>query len=446
MQTNRSAVNKLRSTLTKDEIIEYTIRGSKIIHVYDPPHLLKSLRNNLLVKNLKHIVACSNEDDNFQQRKERTEYDKIDPKERTASWTDVKDFYDYTRKCSQRLLPKIGDEHIKPVKRKMKVDVAAQVFSRSHGRAMRICSDKQKLSRDFTGTADILCFFNDVFDSLNGGGAPKQNTLLGSINESSYHFEFWEYAVEMIKKMEFETNNGKTDASFVLSDYIVTIKGLSELTRRMLKVTDTVSLRRTTQDALENFFGGIRSVIYSPSVREFRGAYASMVVNNLCGKHSIDSNCEADDGVPLLQNFYVILTSTPMTGDDSTGGITAEKENCEEFKESDYNNECKSLMFPASEALDYAAGDVCQKLLKNMKCVTCRNIIESNTEQDNGGQPRNGFLSHPSESFLKCFKTLVIHGNKILPTVCMYRQLQERFRRGKSSTTTTTFFFHFELD
>lgn len=81
--------------------------------------------------------------------------------------------------------------------------------------------------------------------------------------------------------MKFENLNGKKDSSKVISDYIVTIKGLSALTKKMLKITDTVSIRRTTQDALENFFGGIRGVIYSPSVREFRGAYASMIVNNL---------------------------------------------------------------------------------------------------------------------------------------------------------------------
>lgn len=189
VQTNRSAVNKLRSNLIRDTIIEYTIRDSKIIHFYDPPHLLKSLRNNMLVKILKHVVVTSlNENVDLKEQMERTEYDKKNEQERSASWADVEDFYDYNRKGTQRLLDKIHDEHIKPVKRKMKVDIAAQVFSRSYGRAMRICSDKKQLSRDFTGTADILCFFNDVFDSLNGGGVPKPNTLIGSINKSSYHF------------------------------------------------------------------------------------------------------------------------------------------------------------------------------------------------------------------------------------------------------------------
>jgi hypothetical protein len=31
---------------------DYTVNGQKIIHFYDPPHLLKGIRNNLLVKNL----------------------------------------------------------------------------------------------------------------------------------------------------------------------------------------------------------------------------------------------------------------------------------------------------------------------------------------------------------------------------------------------------------
>lgn len=416
VQTNRAAVNKLRTNLTRDTVIEYTIRDSKIIHIYDPPHLIKSLRNNLLTKNLTHIVAI----ENFEKREERIKYDKKDLTERVASWTDVKDFYDYSRKSTQRLIPKVYDEHIKPAQLKMKVSIATQVFSRSYGRAMQICSDKKQLPRDFTGTANILHFFNDVFDSLNGGGEPKENSLIGSINESSYHFEFWDYAVEMIKKMKFADLNGRKDTSKVLSDYITTIKGISELATRMLQIIDTVAIRRTTQDALENFFGGVRNVIYSPSVREFRGAYSSMIVNNLCLKNSIYSNCEPDEGTPLLRNMNLLLSSSQLQKGSNVGGITLENDEVEQHDTTDTTHIVEYENSPfANEALDYVAGDISKKLLKNTKCAACRIQIEVD--------------AYPSESFLKCLKALMVRGEKELPAVCMENKLKERFGRGKQS-------------
>lgn len=407
-------MNKLRAKLISNSVIEYTIRDSKIIHLFDPPHLLKSLRNNMLLKDLKHFVSIKA----FEDQKARVKYDTEQSVERVASWTDVKDFYDFSRKSSQMLLPKIHDEHIKPAKLKMKVCIATQVFSRSFGRAMQVCSNKKLLLRDFTGTANILHFFNDVFDSLNGGGIPKEKSLTGSINEMSDHFDFWDYAVEMLKKMKFTDLNGRKDSSKVLSDYIVTIKGLSAITRAMLKITDTVAIRRMTQDALENFFGGIRSVIYSPTVREFRGAYGTSMVNNLCLRHSIYSNCEADNGSPLLKNLNLLLSSTQLPNGSIVGGISIQKDD-RAFNDATKSDDCENLPFVTNEALDYVAGDICKKLLKNINCAGCRNKIEVES-------------AYPTESFVKCFKKLMIHGERELPTMCMENKLKQRFGQGNT--------------
>lgn len=414
-------MNKLRAKFIKNSVIEYMIRDSVITHFYDPPHLLKSLRNNLLVKDLYHIVAIRE----FENLSERVKYDEEDSRERVASWTDVKDFYDFTLKSTQETLPKIHDEHIKPVKLKMKVCVAAQVFSRSYGRSMQLCSDKKQFTReqhtrDFTGTANILHFFNDVFDSLNGGGVPIKNALKGSINKSSDHFNFWNYAIDMLNKMHFADLNGRKDSSKVLSDYIVTIKGLSQLTKAMLIVTDTVALRRTTQHALENFFGGIRSVIYSPTVREFRGAYAASLVNNLCLKHSIYSNCEEDKGPPLLHNLNLHESLNDQHG-SSIGVVSAHKKNEESNVIEPLPNDLPSHSI---ESLEYTAGAVCKKLLKCIKCTDCLHRIEIDQ-------------THPSKSFLKCFQEVLVYGEKKLPTICMEYRLRENFVGGKLMKRTS---------
>ncbi|KAK3921793.1 DNA transposase [Frankliniella fusca] len=52
--TNRKAISMLRDTCDKGEYEPvYKVDGSTIVHLWDTPHLIKNIRNNLLVHNLK---------------------------------------------------------------------------------------------------------------------------------------------------------------------------------------------------------------------------------------------------------------------------------------------------------------------------------------------------------------------------------------------------------
>lgn len=127
--TNRAAVNNLIGPKrlrgdTTGKLLEYTIHGSKICHIFDPPHLIKSVRNNLLVKNLSHIVS-------FNETKFRSNgavaWNEKNKHQRTASWKDVSEFYLFNNDSNSGLLnliPRINDDHINPVQRKMKVNLA----------------------------------------------------------------------------------------------------------------------------------------------------------------------------------------------------------------------------------------------------------------------------------------------------------------------------------
>lgn len=190
VNTNVAAVNKLINPKclkgnTKGMLLEYTINGSKIIHIFDPPHLIKSVRNNLLVKTVKHCVS-------FIETKFRPNgaiaWNEKSKVQRIASWTDIKDFYDFNNNHNGlfNLIPKITDEHIAPERRKMKVKLATQVFSGTYGRNMYLCSKRKQLSNNnCIGTAAILLFFNEVFDS---DGVPVPDTMKGAITPESKHF------------------------------------------------------------------------------------------------------------------------------------------------------------------------------------------------------------------------------------------------------------------
>ena len=83
------------------------MRGKRYYIIFDPPHLLKSLRNNLL----KYNFLFEN---------------------KIASWDHIKTFYNKEREKPIRTAPKLTSKHIDPNGfMKMKVKFASQVFSHS---------------------------------------------------------------------------------------------------------------------------------------------------------------------------------------------------------------------------------------------------------------------------------------------------------------------------
>ena len=125
-QYNSATINYLINESKENfsrEYIEYTslgffINGAEVIPLYDVPHLLKGIRNNLLNKNLQ-----------FKWKKDL----------QTASWDDIISFYEMdSGDFDTKMCNKLTDEHVYPDKlKKMKVKHAAQVFSQRVSASMR---------------------------------------------------------------------------------------------------------------------------------------------------------------------------------------------------------------------------------------------------------------------------------------------------------------------
>lgn len=118
--TNVSAINFLINRTREEYMKEnkefknkvFEIDGHEVIPLYDPPHLIKGIRNNLLSKNLEAT---------------------INGQKRTAKWDHIIKLYsENTAYKGLRLMPKLTENHVVPKKIfKMKVKCATQVFSRS---------------------------------------------------------------------------------------------------------------------------------------------------------------------------------------------------------------------------------------------------------------------------------------------------------------------------
>lgn len=240
--------------------------------------MLKGIRNNLRTKNLQHCL-------NY----ERDPFNDIDA---LASWDDVSGMYGYDRSGVIRLLPIITDEHIDPTRKKIKVSLDAEVFSNTFAKVMLFCSERNQLPRDFSGTASILSFFNDLFDSLNGRFKFKSG-LKGPVTKNSPHFKFWEYAKLMLPKMKFlhKVTNVRDNRSPTIKNFISTVMGFEYIAKKVMeKDIKAIAFRRINQDALESFNGSIRSYSFPntrPNITQFSSSFLALIINNLNSKHSI---------------------------------------------------------------------------------------------------------------------------------------------------------------
>jgi len=90
--------------------IDCGVERIKVVHLYDPPHLLKGIRNNLLNKNLMFTISGH---------------------QREACWKDIVDLYELDSVAQDvKMLPRLTREHVIPGEiKKMKVKNASQVFS-----------------------------------------------------------------------------------------------------------------------------------------------------------------------------------------------------------------------------------------------------------------------------------------------------------------------------
>lgn len=110
---NVNAIKKLKEESPKQsssDIDLFQIGYTEIVAIYDPPHLLKGIRNNLIAHNIKYTM------DNVQKK---------------ANWDDIIELYKLDEgDFNTRMCYKLTDAHIyKDKLKKMKVKHAAQVFS-----------------------------------------------------------------------------------------------------------------------------------------------------------------------------------------------------------------------------------------------------------------------------------------------------------------------------
>ncbi|GFO46695.1 transposable element p transposase [Plakobranchus ocellatus] len=117
--------------------------GTQYFVLYDPPHLIKSIRNNLHKSGLKFRTS-------------------------EVSWKYVEAFYDHDCKSPLRMAPKLTDKHIKlPLFAALRVELAIQMMSQSVAAGISTMVALGALPSEAKDTALFVDRFDKLFNSIN---------------------------------------------------------------------------------------------------------------------------------------------------------------------------------------------------------------------------------------------------------------------------------------
>lgn len=185
------------------------------------------------------------------------------------------------------------------------------------------------------------------------------------------------------------------------------------------------------QDALENFFGCVRSCQNSSSLiaMHFRAAYGTTFIKNLTSAHSIKSNCEADTSTPLITNLRkFFLNYDNVDTPDSNENDSDDDEDDERYNDDVFdplhNFSVADVNFISSEAIANASGSICEKMLKITKCINCRKTLEMPWKKNDKSVSET--LKQPSDLLKNNFQKLVHGINDVLPNICVEKCLKRK--------------------
>ncbi|CAH2088832.1 unnamed protein product [Euphydryas editha] len=223
-------------------------KGHVVVPLYDTPHLIKGIGNNLITKDLSYVT--NNE-------------------EKIVKWDYFKMVYDADKSYAElRLLNKITEEHINPEKiNEMRVKSATQLFIHSVAVVTEHLTARGDLPIECRHLVDLTLLIDDLFDSLNVNSLVVKY-FKGPVKRNKPHHELWKKAKLVLRTIKFiqkVTVQGKVrlveKVVQSVTNLIKTIEAMEliwQILSRQYRL-DLMMTRNFNEDPLENLFGNIRS-------------------------------------------------------------------------------------------------------------------------------------------------------------------------------------------
>ena len=271
---NRQMVNELG--VTTDRPYFFNHDGEKVYVLYDPPHLIKNIRNNMK----KHGFELNG---------------------KMIKWQYVEDLFGFDSARSIRMVPKLTRKHVRvPPFKTMSVKLATQVLSRTVAAAIDTLWELGKWSNDNNAkvTSEFINNMNTLFDVFNSSTTRKKGPLLRrGISEKSDHFEFLDSTIDWLKNLNVPGKSNQKQLPSVVG-WQLNINSIKQLWQELHSnfKLDYLLTRRLNQDKLENFFSQIRfrgGHADNPTTVQFNAAYRQITVSQILAPVD-NKNCEDD--------------------------------------------------------------------------------------------------------------------------------------------------------
>ena len=341
---NRNAITLLGITVDKP-FFQYNEK--KVLVMYDPPHLLKNVRNNF--KKSGYVVGS-----------------------KKVLWQHIEDFYIGDSQLPIRMAPKLTRKHIDlPMFATLRVKLAAQVLSHSVAAGLMTRCSLGSMPAEAAETAHFVEQFDKLFNVFNSSDTKSSQQLRYAISDGSKHFAFLESCLKWLESVS-SAKNKKTLPCF--QGWKMAIKALVMLWED-LHVNYGFSYlltNRLNQDCVENLFSVIRGKggqRDNPDACQFRLALRQVMVDRVL-LTSDCANCESDVD-NFLFNFKSIGEACSNHGNEQVNPEPVDV----------IPSSVRSLMqvfmqpsMPTAEEdniLVYICGYLCRKLSK----VMCRHCV-----------------------------------------------------------------------
>lgn len=294
--TNIKMMEQLGTTLEKPY---FTVGSAEVVVLFDTPHIIKSIRNNLYSKNLLF-------------------------NEKIVSFKHIKDLYNLDINIVPRLAPRLTKQAVELNNfSKMNVKLATRTMSTSTSKAIQAYINLEKLGEDAEPTANFIQIMDNFFDVFNSRfKEDKVKPLRRALSNDAEQWNFLAEVRTIFEKMIFvpsssfnpstaihEANESMTNAQRkppCLMGLIHNISALHHLWNVLSTNYKFTHLRtnKTCQDPLENQFSDVRRACGSndtPNAEEFGIALKHSMVKRTITVSS-QANCQPDHTTPLIGN------------------------------------------------------------------------------------------------------------------------------------------------
>ena len=335
-------------------------KGKKIIYLFDPPHLIKAIRNNLLKYHF-HFGG------------------------KVAKWNDIVTIFEKDRTLSIRCCPKLTKKHINLNGfTKMKVKYATQVLSHSVSATILLHVSLGALPSTATGSAEFIAVMDKLFDSLNSSSLNGPKLHRRAVTKNSIHHQFFKEMIEFIQSIKVvspATQEDVTNYLKCLDGFCITINGVQSLWAMLSQENFQFLLtRRLNQDPLENFFGSIRQQggnADNPTPLQFTRAFKKLFYDNFLINIST-GNCTADFDSILAGSTYQPKSKKASS---SKTILEAPEQGTIEVDVTDFKT-CLEDNAIGMNAIAYVAVYLLKKCLLKHPCEICKEELINNQFDD----------------------------------------------------------------